>query len=52
MYRNDLDVLSIPDDIDLAPPGGNTPLRVLSEMGLVLATTLSLAAFFTVAFGH
>ena len=52
MYRNDLDLLSLPEDLDLAPPGENAPARVLAEMGLVLAATLSVAAIFTVAFGH
>jgi hypothetical protein len=52
MYRNDLDLLSLPEDIDLAPPGENAPSRVLSEMGLVLMATLSLAALLTMVFGH
>jgi hypothetical protein len=52
MYRNDLDLLSLTEDIDLTPPGENAPTRVLGEMGLVLAATLSLAVLLTVVFGQ
>jgi hypothetical protein len=51
MYRNDLDLLSVPEDVTSAPPGENAPARVLGEIGLVLAVTLGLAAFLTVLFG-
>jgi hypothetical protein len=52
MYRNDLDLLSIPEDVALAPPAENAPARVLGEIGLVLAVMLGLATFLTIVFGH